>query len=158
MVRIKHTTRPIIVSSPSEIAPMALDEALETSSQQREASMEATSSCSADSDRESQSGDSADSEIASDNSGCLKVVMAAAATGITYDFGASGVRKAHIGSIENHTCFPRDMAEPLARSRCRSPAQTKLFYSKTFLLLGSACLPIWYLQTFFVCFEFSYTI
>jgi hypothetical protein len=35
---------------------------------------------------------------------------------------------------------PRDMAEPLARSLCQSPGQTKLSSSKTFSLPGSVCL------------------
>jgi hypothetical protein len=108
MVCIKHTAHPINVNAPSEDESMASDKALETSIQQREASTEATSSHYADSDRESQSGCSVDSETAYDNSGRLKVVMVAAAAGITYNFGPSSVTKARVESMENYThYFPK---------------------------------------------------
>jgi hypothetical protein len=108
MVHIKFTTRPVNHVVSSEVESMALDEALETSMQQREASTEATSLLSAESDNESWSGDLRDSEIASDNSGRLKGAVAAAAIGITYDFGLLGVTKARIGSMENYThYFPK---------------------------------------------------
>jgi hypothetical protein len=58
MVHIKHTTRPINVSAPSEDESVAKNEVLEASTQHREASMEATSSHSVESNSESRSGGS----------------------------------------------------------------------------------------------------
>jgi hypothetical protein len=99
--------------------------------------VEAALSRSAESDCESRSSNSEDSENASSNSERLKVEAAAAATGITYDFGASSVTKVHIGSMETtRPTLPRDMVEPLAQSRCWSPMQMKLLSSKIFFTAG----------------------
>jgi carbonic anhydrase len=65
MVHIKFTGHPRNPIVSSEVEWMVSNEALETSAQQREASMEATSLRSAESDRESRSGDSRDNETAS---------------------------------------------------------------------------------------------
>jgi hypothetical protein len=102
MVCIKHTARPINVSGPSEVESMASDEVLEKSTQHREASMEATSSFNAESNCESRSSGSEHSDTTSDDFGCLKVAVVAAAARITYDFGLSGVTKAHVRSMENY--------------------------------------------------------
>jgi hypothetical protein len=61
--------------------------------------MEAALSRSAESDRVCRSGDSRDSETAFDNFGCLKVTVAAALAGITYNFGLSCITKARVGSM-----------------------------------------------------------
>jgi hypothetical protein len=77
------------------------------------ASAEASSSCEAASDHESQSGDSKDNETSSDTSTCLKVAVAAALTGITYDFGQLTMMKTCLGSLRNHGCyFPRGYGRP----------------------------------------------
>jgi hypothetical protein len=103
MVHIKHTAHAINISVPSEMKYMASDEALEVSALRREASAEVTSSqrledfdyC------ESRSDGSEDTESASDDLEHAKV----ATDGITFNFGASGVGKAHITSVENNTRY-----------------------------------------------------
>jgi hypothetical protein len=108
MVHIKFTARPINTNVSSEVESMASDEVLETSAQQREASTEATPSHSVESNRESQSDSSEDSETTSDDSRHLKVAVVAASAGITYDYGSSGVTKAHTGLMENYArYFPK---------------------------------------------------
>jgi hypothetical protein len=73
--------------------------------QQREISTKATLLHGAVSDHESRSGDSGDNETASDNSGRLKVLAAAALAGISYDFGLLGVTKTCIRSMENYAHY-----------------------------------------------------
>jgi hypothetical protein len=110
MVRIKHTAHPINIRVPLETQSMASDEALEASAPRREASTKVTSSWSLEDsdDCESRSGGSEDTESASDDSERTKVVVAAAAAGITFNFEASCVGKAHITSMENNSrYFPK---------------------------------------------------
>jgi hypothetical protein len=73
--------------------------------QQRETSTEATSLHDVESNHESRSGDSGDSETASDSSGRLKVLAAAALAGISYDFGLSSVTKVRVRSMENYAHY-----------------------------------------------------
>jgi hypothetical protein len=101
----------------SDEAPKVSAQHLETSTQQdekslidqlKETSTETGSPRGFDSDRESRYGDSRDSEMASDNSGRLKVAASAALAGISYDFGPSKITKTHIGSMENYAhYFPK---------------------------------------------------
>jgi hypothetical protein len=83
---------------------MASDEALEASTPWEEVSAEATPSQSLEDydDCESRSGGTEGIEFTSDDSQRVKVAAAAAVVGITFDFGASGVGKARITSMENN--------------------------------------------------------
>jgi hypothetical protein len=105
MVHIKFIARPRTCIVSSEVESMASDEALETSTQQREALSEVVSSCSAESDRESRSGDFGDNESASDNSRSLKVAAVTTLAEITYNFGMSGIMKACVVLMENYTHY-----------------------------------------------------
>jgi hypothetical protein len=110
MVRIKHTAHPINIRVTLEIESMAADEALEASAPRREASTEVTSSRSLEDsdDCKSRSNGSEDTESTSDDSERAKVVVTAAAAGITFDFEASCVGKVHITSMENNSrYFPK---------------------------------------------------
>jgi hypothetical protein len=93
-----------------EVSEVSIEQS-ETSTDQPEESLvgrqmvtstEVVSEQDVESDRGSQSGDSSDSEIASNNSTCLKVVVAAALAGISYYFGPSTITKARLGSLENN--------------------------------------------------------
>jgi hypothetical protein len=69
--------------------------------------------CDADSDCEIQSGDFGDNETTFDNSGHLKVVVAAALAGISYDFGSSKITKSRIGPMESYALyFPKRYGRP----------------------------------------------
>jgi hypothetical protein len=105
--------------------------------------MEATPSRNVEkSDWESQSGDSKDNETASDDFRCLKVVAVAATAGITYDFGASGIMKACIGSMENYThYFPMGYGRPLVLNWCWSLVRTKPLFLKIFYCWASHTTP-----------------
>jgi hypothetical protein len=132
---------------------MASDGAPETSTQQREASIErqeeyltdqqkeasteAASSRGAESDCKSQSGDSGDSETASNNSGCLKVAAAAALVGITYDFGPSSVTKGHVGSMESYArYFPKGYGGAPGAESVAEPQANKVVVFKDFFTAG----------------------
>jgi hypothetical protein len=101
-------------SMASDEAPKVSAQHLETSTQQdekslidqlKETSMETGSPHGFDSDRESRYGDSRDSEMASNNSGRLKVAASTALAGISYDFRPSKITKTHIGSMENYAHY-----------------------------------------------------
>jgi hypothetical protein len=106
--------------------------------------MEATPSRNVEkSDWESQSGDSKDNETASDDFRCLKVVAVAATAGITYDFGASGIVKACIGSMENYThYFLMGYGRAPGAELVLEPRANKAIVFEDFLLLGFAYHPI----------------
>jgi hypothetical protein len=53
------------------------------------------------SDQENRSGGSSEDETIFDNGGRMKIGIEAALAGISYDFGKSGITKAHIASLEN---------------------------------------------------------
>jgi hypothetical protein len=156
MVRIKFTTHPRTPIVSYGVESMASDEVSEISAQQREASMEqqeefftyqpkdasldAASSCGAESDCESQSGNSGDSKTGSNNSGHLKVAAVAALAGMSYNFEPSTIMKTCVGRWRVMLAIsPRDMAEPLAQSSCWRLERTKLSSPKTFSLLGFIC-------------------
>jgi hypothetical protein len=137
MVCIKYVAHPANVRISSEAESMASDEALETSTQQREASTDPTLSRSIDeSDRKSWSGDSEDSETASDDSKRLKVAALAAA-GITYDFGASNIKKARIGSMENYArYFPKGYDRAPGVELVPEPRANEAFVFEDFFTAG----------------------
>jgi hypothetical protein len=59
----------------------------------------------AESDRESQSGGPGDSETACDEDGHVKVGVAAALAGISYDFGLLTVTRARVRSLESYNHY-----------------------------------------------------
>jgi hypothetical protein len=123
---------------------MASDEALEASASQKEALVEATTSRSAEvSDNyKSRSCNSEETESASDDLERVKVAAPATTAGITFDFGASGVRKARITSMENNTryflkgyCWPSGVESvPMRR------VNDVVVFEDFFLLPSFACL------------------
>jgi hypothetical protein len=83
----------------------------------------------------SRSGSSKDSETASDDSGHLKVAVAAAR--ITYDFGVSGITKAHIGSMEKYArYFPKGYGRAPGAESVPEPRKNEVVAFDDFLLLG----------------------
>jgi hypothetical protein len=150
MVHIKFTTRSHTPVVSPKFGSMASDEVLAASADHREISTEkleeslggqqavvlteATSKQGARSNQD-------DDETASDNSSRVKIGAEAALTGISYDFGKSGVTKARIASLENVThYFQKDMTELLVQSLFRILMRTKWWYSKISLLPVSVCL------------------
>jgi hypothetical protein len=74
---------------------------------------------------------------ASDNSGCLKVVAAAATARITYDFGPSGVTKACIGSMENYLrYFPKGYGRAPGTELVLEPHVNEAFAFEDFFTVG----------------------
>jgi hypothetical protein len=95
-------------------APDVLTEQRETSSEQSEYSLvdqrtialtDAASEQGVKSDRESHSCGSSDSETTSDEGEHMKVGVAATLAGISYDFGLSTFMRTRIGSLESYGCF-----------------------------------------------------
>jgi hypothetical protein len=124
---------------------MASDEALEVSTQpreasmvqQREISMEATSSHGVESDSKSRSGDSRDSKTAPDNSGHLKVAAAATLARITYDFCPYGITKARIGSMDNYMrYFPKGHGRAPGAELVLEPRANKAVVFDEFFTVG----------------------
>jgi hypothetical protein len=124
MVHIMFTTRSHTPVVSPKFGSMASDEVLAASADHREISTEkleeslggqqaivlteATSKQGARSNQDNRSEGSDDDETASDNSSRVKIGAEAALTGISYDFGKSGVTKALIASLENVThYFPK---------------------------------------------------
>jgi hypothetical protein len=97
---------------------------------------------SVESDHESRSGDFGDSEATSDNSERLKVATMATTAGITYDFGSSGVTKAHIGSMENYACyFPKGYGRAPGMGSVSKPRANETIVFKDFFAAGLCMLP-----------------
>jgi hypothetical protein len=123
MVHIKFTSRPRTSIVSSKFASMALDNAPEVSTEQREisfeqpkdslvnqrmiASTESASEQGAESNWASQSSGSSNDETASDEGEHVKVGAAAALAGISYDFGPSTLTRIRIGSLESYEGFFR---------------------------------------------------
>jgi hypothetical protein len=124
MVHIKFTARQQTLIVSPRFSPMALDDALEVTMEQRVsfaeqpedslvgqqtvASTEVSLSHEATSDNESQSGDFEEGESGSDIATRLKVAAEATLVGVTYDFGQSTMTKARLmfhGSNDHY--FPK---------------------------------------------------
>jgi hypothetical protein len=123
MVHVKFTARQQTLIVSPRFSPMALDDALEVTMEQREsfaeqpedslvgqqtvASMEVSLSHEATSDNESQSGDFEEGESGSDIATRLKVAAEATLAGVTYDFGQSTMTKARL-IVTPHVSKPHD--------------------------------------------------
>jgi hypothetical protein len=123
MVHIKFTSRPRTSIVSPKFASMALDNAPEVSTEQREisfeqpkdslvnqwmiASTESTSEQGAESNWVSQSSGSSNDETASDEGEHVKVGAATALAGISYDFSPSTLTRIRIGSLESYEGFFR---------------------------------------------------
>jgi hypothetical protein len=88
----------------------------------------------AESDHESRFGDFENKENDFDNFGCLKVMAATTLTRISYDFGPSGITKAHIGSMETYArYFPKGydrgpIAESVPEPRVNEAVVFEIFF------------------------------
>jgi hypothetical protein len=107
--------------------------------QQMVASTEAASEQDAEYNRGSQFGDSGDNETASDNSGRVKVAVAAAAAlaGISYDFGQSTITKTHLGSLESNVrYFSKGYDRPPSAESVPDPRANEVAVFEDFFIAG----------------------
>jgi hypothetical protein len=154
MVHIKFTARPRPPIVLPKFAPVAWDDAIGVSTEQREslakqpkeslvgqqmvASTEVALEQDAESDQESQS---SDSKTASNNCERMKVGAAIALAGISYHFGLSTIMKTRLGSLESYThYFPKGYGRPPGAEFVLDPQTNEAVVFKDFFTAG-LCMP-----------------
>jgi hypothetical protein len=126
---------PAVSPQPGDTSVDQLEESL--ADQQLMALMKTASIRSTESDHESQSSDSGGNETGSDNSGHLKVAVAAALATISYDFGQSTIKKTCLTSMESYAhYFPKGYYRPPSAESMPEPRANEDVVFEDFFTTG----------------------